>query len=186
MNPAELLAEYGDHVFDEIDLDITKESLVGFATACGEAHPRFIDSEHADFQGVPNYLTRVHGTRSLPEGFPVEMHRCFDAGKSIEVHQAVRAGDEAANSVKGGDSWHVRNTIFRPSGDRHGTVQPTGGGAFLDFFLFFFAIITTKIAASDPRLQHFVTCMRIYWPCCCCCCCCGIRTMLPPPDIITI
>ncbi|MGY8738900.1 MAG: hypothetical protein ACKVIW_15445, partial [bacterium] len=75
MNPAELLAEYGDHVFDEIDLDITKESLVGFATACGEAHPRFIDSEHADFQGVPNYLTRIHGTRSLPEGFPVEMHR---------------------------------------------------------------------------------------------------------------
>ena len=114
MNPAELLAEYGDHVFDEIGLDITKESLVGFATACGEAHPRFIDSEHADFQGVPNYLTRIHGTRSLPEGFPVEMHRCFDAGKSIEVHQAVRAGD----NVTGKSEIH---DIFEKSG-RSGTM----------------------------------------------------------------
>ena len=70
MNPAELLAEYGDHVFDEIDLDITKESLVGFATACGEAHPRFIDSEHADFQGVPITSHASTARAHCPRAFP--------------------------------------------------------------------------------------------------------------------
>ena len=93
MTAAELLAEYGDHVFDEIDLEIQADSLAGFATACGETQSRFIDPSHPDFQSVPNFLTRIHGTRSLPQGFPVEMHRCFDAGKSIEVHKAVRPGD---------------------------------------------------------------------------------------------
>ncbi len=114
MKAAELLEKYGDHVFDEIDLDIKPESLVGFATACGETQPRFVDPSHADFQGVPNYLTRVHGTRSLPNGFPVEMHRCFDAGKSIEVHQAVRAGDR----ITGRSEIH---DIYEKSG-RSGTM----------------------------------------------------------------
>ena len=114
LNAAELKAEYGDHVFDEIDLDITPDSLVGFATACGERAPRFVDRDHADFQGVPNYLTRIHGTRTLPQGFPVEMHRCFDAGKSIECHQPVRPGDR----VTGRSEIH---DIYEKSG-RSGTM----------------------------------------------------------------
>jgi hypothetical protein len=114
MTAAELLAEYGDHVFDEIDLDIEPDSLVGFATACGETQPRFTDPSDGDFQGVPSYLTRIHGTRSLPEGFPVEMHRCFDGGKSIECHLPVRAGDK----VTGRSEIH---DIFEKSG-RSGTM----------------------------------------------------------------
>ena len=108
------LCPWRSHVFDEIDLEVEADSLVGFATACGETHPRFVDPSHNDFQGVPNYLTRIHGTRTLPEGFPVEMHRCFDAGKSIEVHQPVRKGDR----VTGRSEIH---DIYEKSG-RTGTM----------------------------------------------------------------
>lgn len=109
VNAKELLDEYGSHVFDEIDFEVTPDSLVGFATACGETHPRFVDAAHGDFQGVPNYLTRVHGTRALPKGFPIDAMRCFDAGKSIECHQAVRPGDR----VTGRSEIH---DIFEKSG----------------------------------------------------------------------
>jgi hypothetical protein len=94
MDPAELKEKFTGFVFDEIELDINADSLVGFATACGETLPKFTNPEDADFQGVPNYLTRVHGTQALPKDFPVEMHRCFDAGKSIEFHAPVRQGDK--------------------------------------------------------------------------------------------
>ena len=114
LNAAELKEKFTGHIFDEIDLDITPESLVGFATACGETHPRFVDPNHEAFQGVPNYLTRIHGTRTLPLDFPVEMHRCFDAGKSIEFHAAVRAGDQ----ITGKSEIH---DIFEKSG-RSGTM----------------------------------------------------------------
>lgn len=89
----ELKERFTGFVFDEIELDVETDSLVGFATACGETHPKFTDPEHPDFQGVPNYLTRIHGSKAMPEDFPVEMHRCFDAGKSVEVHAPVRKGD---------------------------------------------------------------------------------------------
>ena len=94
MTAAELKAEFTGYIFDEIALDIESDSLVGFATAVGETLPKFIDPADADFQGVPNYLTRIHGSRALPKDFPVEMARCFDAGKSIEFHAAVRPGDK--------------------------------------------------------------------------------------------
>ena len=94
MNAAELKAKFAGHVFDEIELDPEIDSLVGFATACGETQPKFTDPSDPDFQAVPNYLTRIHGSRTMPEDFPVEMHRCFDAGKSVEFHAPVRPGDK--------------------------------------------------------------------------------------------
>jgi len=94
MNAAEIKAKFAGNVFDEIELDVETESLVNFATACGETQAKFINPADADFQAVPNYLTRIHGTRAMPEDFPIEMHRCFDAGKSIEFHAAVRPGDK--------------------------------------------------------------------------------------------
>jgi hypothetical protein len=94
MNVEDLKSRFTGHVFDEISLDVEAESLVGFARACGETLPRFLDPTDPDFQAVPNYTTRIHGTRSLPKDFPIEMHRCFDAGKSITVHAPVRAGDK--------------------------------------------------------------------------------------------
>jgi len=94
MNAAELKTQFTGYVFDEIELDIEPESLVGFATACGETQSRFTDPTDPDFQGVPNYLTRIHGSRAMPADFPVEMHRCFDAGKSVQFHAPVRPGDK--------------------------------------------------------------------------------------------
>ena len=94
MNAAELKTQFTGYVFDEIELDVEPESLVGFATACGETQSRFVDPADPDFQGVPNYLTRIHGSRAMPEDFPVEMNRCFDAGKSVEFHAPVRPGDK--------------------------------------------------------------------------------------------
>ena len=93
MTAAELKAKFTGYVFDEINLDIETDSLVGFATACGETASKFTNPEDPDFQGVPNYLTRIHGTKALPEDFPVDMNRCFDAGKSFEFHAPVRDGD---------------------------------------------------------------------------------------------
>jgi len=94
MNVAELNDRFTGSVFDEINLDVDAESLVGFALACGETDPKFTDPSHPDFQAVPNYPTRIHGTRQLPPDFPVEMQRCFDAGKSVVVHAPVRAGEK--------------------------------------------------------------------------------------------
>jgi hydroxyacyl-ACP dehydratase HTD2-like protein with hotdog domain len=94
MNVADLKARFTGSVFDEIDLDVDADSLVGFALACGETDPKFTDPSHPDFQAVPNYPTRIHGTRQLPPDFPVEMQRCFDAGKSVVVHAPVRAGEK--------------------------------------------------------------------------------------------
>ena len=45
MNPAELKTQFTGYVFDEIELDIEPESLVGFATACGETQSRFTDPD---------------------------------------------------------------------------------------------------------------------------------------------
>jgi len=94
MNTEELKSKFTGYVFDEIELDAETDSLVGFATACGETQAKYIDPADDDFQAVPNYLTRIHGSRAMPEDFPIEMHRCFDAGKSVEFHAPVRAGDK--------------------------------------------------------------------------------------------
>jgi hypothetical protein len=94
MNAAEIKARFTGSVFDEIDLDVDAESLVDYALACGETDPKYTDPAHPDFQAVPNYPTRIHGTRQLPQDFPVEMQRCFDAGKSVVVHGPVRAGEK--------------------------------------------------------------------------------------------
>ena len=94
MNAKELKSRFTGYVFDKIDMTVKTESIVGFAKSCGETHSRFTDPSHPDFQAVPNYTTRIHGTRGMPEDFPIDMHRCFDAGKSVEVHAAVRAGDQ--------------------------------------------------------------------------------------------
>ena len=94
MNVAELKDQFTGFVFDEIDLDVEAESLADFAIACGETASKYVDPKHRDFQSVPNYTTRIHGTKSLPPEFPIEMKRCFDAGKSVENHRAVRPGDK--------------------------------------------------------------------------------------------
>jgi hypothetical protein len=94
MDVAELKSRFSGFVFDEIDIDVEAESLRDFASACGETLPRFVDPTAPDFQSVPNYTTRIHGSRAMPKDFPIDMNRCFDAGKSVVNHRPVRPGDK--------------------------------------------------------------------------------------------
>ncbi|MAG30187.1 MAG: hypothetical protein CL908_04735 [Deltaproteobacteria bacterium] len=138
MNAEELKAKFTGYVFDEIDLDISTESLVGFATACGETLPKFTDPGDPDFQGVPNYMTRIHGTRSLPADFPIEMHRCFDAGKSVEFHAPVRPGDNINGKSEIAD-------IFEKTGR-------SGSMLFIVHRMNFYNQAGTHLATVDWRL----------------------------------
>ena len=112
MNALELKTRFAGHVFDKIDLEVESESLIGFAKACGETQPKFTDPSHPDFQAVPNYTTRIHGTRGLPKDFPIDMHRCFDAGKSVEVHAAVRAGDKIQGRSEIADVYEKTGSLL--------------------------------------------------------------------------
>ncbi len=135
MNAEELKAKFTGYVFDEIELDAKTESLVGFATACGETQPKFTDPKDADFQAVPNYLTRIHGARAMPEDFPVDMHRCFDAGKAVEFHAPVRQGDKIQGRSEIADIYEKsgrsgsmlfivhRMNFYNQSGDHLATVD---------------------------------------------------------------
>jgi hypothetical protein len=93
MRAEELKARFAGVVFDEIELDVEADSLVGFALACGETQAKFTNPEDPDFQAVPNYTTRFHGARFLPSDFPIAFERCFDAGKAVEVFGTIRPGD---------------------------------------------------------------------------------------------
>ncbi len=80
--------------FDEVSFELDPHEMVEFAISCGETQPRFTDPEHPDFQAVPSYASRFHGRRAMPDDFPVKSHQGFDAGKCVEVHGAMRPGDE--------------------------------------------------------------------------------------------
>jgi hypothetical protein len=85
-----------DHVgfeFDEATFNIKSERLVAYATACGEREPRFLNPEDPEFRAVPNYAASFHGQRNLPENFPVNLNRSFDAGKCCENFAPIRPGD---------------------------------------------------------------------------------------------
>ena len=79
--------------FDEVTFDVKPEPMVEFAAACGETQACYLDPNDPDFQAVPSYTARFHGRRAMPDDFPVKTHQGFDAGKSVEVHAALRPGD---------------------------------------------------------------------------------------------
>ncbi len=92
-NIDEMKEQYLDHQFDEVEFVVEADDMVGFAEACGETLPHFVDPTAPGFRAVPNYASRYHGRRSLPKGFPVDMMASFDAGKSVEVTGPIHAGD---------------------------------------------------------------------------------------------
>lgn len=79
--------------FDESTFEMKSERMAAFATGCGETEPRFIEPEDSEFEAVPNYATCFHGRRNLPEHFPVDIRRSFDAGKCCESLAPIRSGD---------------------------------------------------------------------------------------------
>jgi len=138
MNVDELKERFCGVVFDEIDLDVETESLVDFAKACGETQPRFVDPADPDFQAVPNYTTRIHGTRQMPEDFPIDPYRCFDAGKSVEIFRPVRVGDKIQGRSEIAD-------IFEKTGR-------TGGMLFIVHRMNFFNQNGEHLSTVDWRL----------------------------------
>ncbi|MCP4418855.1 MAG: MaoC family dehydratase [Chloroflexi bacterium] len=63
------------------------------ATGCGETEARFLDPNAPGFRAVPNYASNFHGRRNLPENFPANRLRSFDAGKCVESFAPIRPGD---------------------------------------------------------------------------------------------
>ncbi len=79
--------------FDETTFEIKAETLAAYAKGCGETESRFLDPSDPDFRAVPNYASNFHGRRNLPENFPVDLLRSFDAGKCVENYAPMRPGD---------------------------------------------------------------------------------------------
>ena len=79
--------------FDEATFEIKTEKLVAYATACGEKEARYLDPKDPEFRAVPNYASNFHGQRNLPENFPADVTRSFDAGKCCENLAPIRPGD---------------------------------------------------------------------------------------------
>jgi hypothetical protein len=79
--------------FDEATFKVKSEKLIAYATACGEQESRYLDPRDEDFRAVPNYAANFHGRRNLPENFPVDINRSFDAGKCCENLAPIRPGD---------------------------------------------------------------------------------------------
>ncbi|MEM7336997.1 MAG: MaoC family dehydratase N-terminal domain-containing protein [Actinomycetota bacterium] len=90
---ASIRADWVGRQFDRTDFDVGVDDMLGWAEACGETDPRFVDPDHPDFQAHPGFTSHLVSSRVLPEGFPKIRGRGIDGGKSVEVHQAVRAGD---------------------------------------------------------------------------------------------
>jgi len=79
--------------FDGVDFEMKAEPMVEFAVACGETAPWFTDPANPDFRAVPTYTSRFHGSRAMPERFPIKAYQSFDAGKSVEIFNPLRPGD---------------------------------------------------------------------------------------------
>jgi hypothetical protein len=93
MDVKALKEEWCGWEFDSVDFEIKAEPMIEFAASCGETQARFLDANDPDFQAVPSYTTRFHGSRAMPDNFPIRSHQGFDAGKAVDVLGALRAGD---------------------------------------------------------------------------------------------
>ncbi|MCH2170109.1 MaoC family dehydratase N-terminal domain-containing protein [Myxococcota bacterium] len=90
----ELRSRYVGMVFDSVEVQALRDEMVGFASACGETEPCYIDPDHEDFQAPVNFTTKYHGARMLPDDFPeFDRRAMIDAGKAITWHRPIRAGE---------------------------------------------------------------------------------------------
>ena len=69
--------------FDEKKFTIDSKVTSEYARLCGETDPKFLDSNHPEFQAPPTFIACLSGGRSLPEGFP-RFGLGMDAGKGGE------------------------------------------------------------------------------------------------------
>ena len=109
MNVDEMRDKYLGTTFDVMEIGLKAERLAEFAIACGETASKYVDIDDPDFQAVPNYTSCFHGTRMLPKGFPFDMMRSFDAGKTVEILGVLRPTDRVRGESEIAD-------IFEKSG----------------------------------------------------------------------
>ena len=80
--------------FDWTSFEMSAESMVAWAKACGETDPRFIDPSHSDFQAHPGFTTHCMSGRVFPKEFPqIGGGFGIDGGKRVEVHAPIRPGE---------------------------------------------------------------------------------------------
>lgn len=82
--------------FDEKTFEISGEAAAEFAKACGETSPLYTDPSHADFRAPTTFTAQFTGGRVFPEMLSPIVRRAypFDAGKLVESHAPIRAGDK--------------------------------------------------------------------------------------------
>ena len=80
------------HKFDSTQFRVHGDRMLAWAQACGETDPRFTDPDNPDFQAHPTYTAQFGAKQLFPKGFPKLGRGGFDAGKAVEVHSPVRAG----------------------------------------------------------------------------------------------
>ena len=66
---AAIRAEWVGRIFQELDLVVDGERMLDWALSCGETDPRFIDSDHPDFQASTAFPSHVNAARMLPDDF---------------------------------------------------------------------------------------------------------------------
>ena len=80
--------------FDWTSFEMSAESMVAWAKACGETDPRFVDPSHSDFQAHPGFTTHCMSGRVFPKDFPqIGGGFGIDGGKRVEVHAPIRPGE---------------------------------------------------------------------------------------------
>ncbi len=80
--------------FDWTSFEMSAESMVAWAKACGETDPRFVDPSHSDFQAHPGFTTHCMSGRVFPKEFPqIGGGFGIDGGKRVEVHAPIRPGE---------------------------------------------------------------------------------------------
>ena len=80
--------------FDWTSFEMSAESMVAWAKACGETDPRFVDPSHSDFQAHPGFTTHCMSGRVFPKEFPqIGGGFGIDGGNREEVHAPLRPGE---------------------------------------------------------------------------------------------
>ena len=116
---AELKERYGDLVFDSVEVKAPEDEMLGFAAACGETDPRFLDTSRPDFQAPVNFACRYHGARMLPEDFPdFDRAMMIDAGKAVTVHTSMRRFGTSSTSPSTKSRWSNPSRMCRKPSPR--------------------------------------------------------------------
>ncbi len=91
LNVAELKQRFAGTIFDSVEVEARRDDMLGFALACGESDPRYVDPDNPDLQAPVNFAAHYHGARMLPDDFPeFDRRAMIDAGKAVEWRAPIR------------------------------------------------------------------------------------------------